>query len=749
MSTDQPVFGTVPGAARAAPLELWAGAECSMVRVRESYVDQNVLTGHDHRPEDIDRLAGLGARAVRFPVLWERTWPDETRAPDWTLVDARLQRLRALGIRPIVGLVHHGSGPSHTSLLQDSFVEGLARFAQRVAERYPWIEDYTPINEPLTTARFSALYGHWYPHATDTPSFLRALVVECQATRAAMRAIRAVVPQARLVQTEDLGTTFATPALAEQARYENERRFLSLDLLCGRVDRAHPLREHLRVEGLAEEALDSLVESPCPPDLIGLNHYVTSDRFLDEHLDKYPPHVHGGNGRQAYADVEAVRVLGAGLPGHGALLELLWDRYRIPLAITEAHLGCAPEDQVRWLVETWNGAQAAREAGVDVRAVTVWSVFGACDWDSLLTRPRGHYESGVYDVRGGAVRPTALASVARDLAQHGATGHPMANEPGWWRRGIRLQYPSHGPVVHARAPTTRRPVLVTGARGTLGVALRRMCEARGLRVVALERGQLDICDPRALDAALDAHRPWAVVNAAGYVRVDQAEGESDACLRGNAHGPALLARACAARGIRVAAFSSDLVFDGRKHAPYVESDAVSPLSVYGQSKVQLERDVLECCPEAMVVRTSAFFGPWDQANFVHAALEALRAGQPFEAADDALVSPTYVPDLADAVLTLLVDGAQGLWHLANPGALSWHELALRAAEAADVPVHGLRARTTASLGLRAPRPAYSVLGSERGGLMPPLEQALARFVEATAASGPVRERQARAGGEAR
>ncbi|HLM53102.1 MAG TPA: sugar nucleotide-binding protein, partial [Pseudoxanthomonas sp.] len=91
------------------------------------------------------------------------------------------------------------------------------------------------------------------------------------------------------------------------------------------------------------------------------------------------------------------------------------------------------------------------------------------------------------------------------------------------------------------------------------------------------------------------------------------------------------------------------------------------------------------------------------------------------------------PDLADAVLTLLVDGAQGLWHLANPGAVSWHALAVRAAEAAGLSPAGLRARPAAALGLRAARPPYSVLGSARGGLMPPLDHALARFIDATAA----------------
>jgi dTDP-4-dehydrorhamnose reductase len=109
-----------------------------------------------------------------------------------------------------------------------------------VARRYPAIDMFTPINEPLTTARFSCLYGHWYPHRKDTASFLRALVNECYGTALAMRAIRRITPHARLIQTEDVGKTFSTPLLRPQAEYENERRWLSLDLLCGRVDRHHP-----------------------------------------------------------------------------------------------------------------------------------------------------------------------------------------------------------------------------------------------------------------------------------------------------------------------------------------------------------------------------------------------------------------------------------------------------------------------------------------------------------------------------
>ncbi len=724
-----------PPDARPAPLELWLGAECSVVRIGDRHVDQSLATGHAGRLlADIDRMAALGARAVRFPVLWERTWPDPARAPDWTWADAGLSRLRARGIRPIVGLVHHGSGPIHTNLLDESFVEGLAAFAGLVARRYPWVEDYTPVNEPLTTARFSGLYGHWYPHARSDHAFLRALLVQCRATAAAMAEVRRIQPAARLVQTEDMATVSSTPELAYQAMFENERRFLGLDLLCGRVGPAHPLHRYITAAGIDAGELALMSGAPCPPDLIGLNHYVTSDRFLDHRLDRYPPHVRGGNGRHAYADVEAVRVLGPDLPGHAALLAALWSRYGIPLAITEAHLGCAPEEQVRWLRAAWRGAEAARARGVDVRAVTAWSVFGACDWDSLLTRGHGHYEPGVFDVRGGVVRPTALAGVARELAQSGTSTHPALDAPGWWRRDGRHEYPPYGPV--ARVSPTPRPrlILVTGARGTLGTAIARICESRGLRTVLAARRDLDIGDRDAVADMLDAHRPWAVVNAAGFVRVDDAEAARQDCLRTNASAPCVLADACGERGVRLAVFSSDLVFDGAKGRPYVESDPVSPLGAYGESKAVLEREVAARCPGALVVRTSAFFGPWDQANFLFALLDALRRRRPFRAPSDVVVSPTYVPHLADAVITLLVDGADGVWHLANGGALSWHAFATRVAGLAGVDASTLEPCTVAELGLPAPRPRCSALASERGALMPPLYAAMECYVAACRAA---------------
>jgi dTDP-4-dehydrorhamnose reductase len=179
--------------------------------------------------------------------------------------------------------------------------------------------------------------------------------------------------------------------------------------------------------------------------------------------------------------------------------------------------------------------------------------------------------------------------------------------------------------------------------------------------------------------------------------------------------------------VKLLTFSSDLVFDGKRQTPYVESDSLAPLCVYGRTKAEAEEQVLSLCPEALVIRTSAFFGPWDTYNFVTITLNNLLAGQPVIAANDIVVSPTYVPDLVHTSLDLLIDGERGLWHLANVGATTWANLARCVAELAGIHASGIQDCPAAALGWVAPRPKYSVLGSERGMLLPPLNDALVRY----------------------
>jgi dTDP-4-dehydrorhamnose reductase len=518
---------------------------------------------------------------------------------------------------------------------------------------------------------------------------------------------------------------------------ENERRWLSYDLLCGHLVPERTMWHKLLEWGATEDQLHWFLENPCPPDIMGINHYLTSDRYLDEDKEKYPDSTHGGNGRHEYADVEAVRVCPVSPVHTASVLREAWLRYGIPLAVTEAHLGCTREEQLRWLKEVWDDCVKLREDHIDVRAVTAWSLLGAFDWNSLVTKSQGFYEPGVFDVRTDKPRQTALARMMRVLSAGKEYDHPVLDQPGWWRRPDRLFYPAAGgrsafaPPTHGGTDMSHqsvRPLLIVGATGTLGRAFARLCDARAIPYYLTSRQDMDISDPASVDAAMDRIRPWAVINASGYVRVDDAEHERDACFEVNAHGAARLAAACARHAIPLMTFSSDLVFDGQRSRPYIESDVPAPLNVYGQSKLRAENRVLEILPESLVIRTSAFFGPWDEYNFVTIALHALSRGETFTAAGDTIISPTYVADLVHAALDLLIDGENGIWHLANNGALSWADLARRAAEMAGITTGVVEARPAYTMGYTAPRPHYSALGSERGQLLPTVEDALERYL---------------------
>jgi dTDP-4-dehydrorhamnose reductase len=714
------------------PVELWGGIECTVNRVKDEYLDQVIRSGHEGRPGDLERIAATGIRTLRYPVLWERTAPQNLASPDWRWPDERLAKLRELGITPIVGLVHHGSGPRYASIEHPSFVDGLAAYAGMVARRYPWVEYYTPVNEPVTTARFCGLYGHWFPHGRSTRSFLRLLYHECKGTVLAMQEIRKVRPDAKLVQTEDLGQTHSTPLLAYQAEYENYRRWLSFDLLCGRVTPGHWMWGHLRSEGLKEEELAFFWENPCPPDLLGINHYLTSERFLDERIKHYPPHLAGGNGRHRYVDSEAVRIPEVKREGAFGLIMQAWERYHIPIAITEVHLGCTREDHMRWFYQVWQSANQLKASGVDLRAVTAWALLGSYDWDSLLVHTRHYYEPGLLDLRSPEPRPTGLCNLISEITRTGGATHPILEGKGWWQRDDRWIKQADF-AKHLRGSTNAtpvgRPVLITGASGTLGNAFAHICTSRGIAYRLVGRQEMDITDPAQIRQVLQEIKPWAVINTAGYVKAAEAEREAERCYRENHRGAVQLATACRDAGIGYLTFSSDLVFNGTKGAPYVESDPVDPGGVYGASKAAAEKDVLALLPSALIIRTSAFFGPWDDYNFATVFLRRFAAADPFDVAAHLRVSPTYVVDLVHASLDLLLDGAAGIWHLANRGDVSWADFARLVARKAGLPEDQVQRWYDSQLQKGDGLPVQStVLGSERAWLLPPLEHAVDRYL---------------------
>ncbi len=491
-------------------LAIWAGIEPSVVRIGNRYVDQVRRTGHHDRPDDLYLLAGLGIEALRYPVLWERVAPDGVRKARWEWSDERLERLRELGVEPIVTLVHHGSGPPYTGLLDKAFPAKLAEYARAVARRYPWLRFFTPVNEPLTTARFSALYGHWYPHVRDAAAFVTALLNQVEAIARAMDAIREEIPEAVLVQTEDLAKTHATEELRYQANFENERRWTSSDLLCGTFETNVLMRAWLREIGVELRARD-LKRFRCEPGILGFNYYVTGERFLDHRLERYPTVAPGGNGRHQYVDVEAVRVCREGIDGAAGLLWEAWERYRRPLAITEAHLACTREEQVRWLEEIYTDIVSLRHRGADVRALTVWAALGACDWNSLLTRRDGYYESGCFDVRETPPRETLVAAWTRARAAGVPLQHPAAEGPGWWRSHVRFHHgvATRGSAAPARPPRkTSAPIAIAGDTA-LARRCAAICAARSLRTCTLSNNG----SVRHIARELRSLRPWLVVDA--------------------------------------------------------------------------------------------------------------------------------------------------------------------------------------------------------------------------------------------
>jgi dTDP-4-dehydrorhamnose reductase len=735
-------------------LEMWAGLECTVNRVGDGYLDQMERNGHATRVEDIARFADLGIKKMRYPILWERIAPEGVEKADWSWADERLELLQAFGIQPIVGLVHHGCGPIHTSLVKPCFVTGMAEYARAFAERYPWVEYYTPVNEPLTTARFSGLYGHWYPHGKDGATFARALLIQCRATVECMKVIREVNPAAKLVLTEDLGKTYSTPLLAYQADLENERRWLSMDLLTGQLRSDRPMWEYLIQFGIEPAELQWFLDHPCPPDIVGINHYPTSERYLDENTALYPEWSHGGNEYHKYADVDAIRVqpqqANDYYQGHYNLLKETWERYGLPMAVTEVHL-CGPrEQQMAWLQNVWNTALRLRNKGVDVRAVTAWSLLGTFDWINLVTRDEGHYESGVFDVRGPHPRPTALAKLVSHLAHGSYFHHPLREVSAWWQRTDRFLYPlptnttakvnqKQHPLQPVKEPfvtgnllkgesgenkSRLRPVLIVGGSTHLGKAFARICRQRHLPCLVLSWYDVATRSTQDIEKLLEELHPWAVVNAASYGSPSSTE-ENDFNWWANTYVPYLLSSVCQAHQISFLTFSSDWVFDGLKGSPYVESDPVSPLNKYGRIQAQLESRVLKVNPSALAVRTGTFIDPDSEKDPLTVTLRHLAAENKIALSGARVFSPAYLPDLVHGSLDLLVDGERGVWHLVNQGATTWLELVEKMAISMGMDTRLLYGASEKRSGQEKLR--YTVLDSERGLVLPDFADALVRY----------------------
>jgi len=273
-------------------------------------------------------------------------------------------------------------------------------------------------------------------------------------------------------------------------------------------------------------------------------------------------------------------------------------------------------------------------------------------------------------------------------------------------------------------------LLVTGAAGMLGHDVIAAAERAGHDVTGLSRAQLDVRDPAAVRSAVAGARPDAVVNCAAWTDVDRAEAEEEAATAVNGAGAGNVAAVAADAGAFVVQVSTDYVFDGTSRAPYVESSGTAPLNAYGRSKLAGEAAVAAAVPgRHAIVRTSWLFGRAGR-NFVATMLGLARERDALTVVDDQVGCPTFTGHLATALVEIAERRLGGLRHVAGGGACSWHDLAAAAFAATGADI-ALERGTTAALGRPAPRPAYSVLRSERPDtpVLPPWEEGLHAYLE--------------------
>jgi len=285
------------------------------------------------------------------------------------------------------------------------------------------------------------------------------------------------------------------------------------------------------------------------------------------------------------------------------------------------------------------------------------------------------------------------------------------------------------------------PVLVLGGTGLLGRAATAELTRRGRAFDAPPRAAFDLADGASIGIRLDALRPAAILNLAGFTDVAAAERPENApaAIALNVELPAALAGASARLAIPFVHVSTDYVFDGAKATPYLEDDPVNPLQVYGATKLDGERAALARNPRVLILRVSTLYGSgrpqrpaYVDAILAQARARAAEGGGTLTVVEAPVSSPTYAPDVAPALVDLLDRGATGIVHAVNDGAASRLELA-----AAVVALAGFGDRVTVRAGPELPntlrRPAYSVLDTSKlhqvlGRRLPPWKEALARYL---------------------
>lgn len=325
-------------------------------------VDEMERTGHyDRWRDDFALVKELGIRYLRYGPPYYRTHTAPGRY-DWAFADQTFAELRRLEIEPIADLCHFGVPDWVGDFQNPDWPRYFAEYARAFATRYPYVRQFTPVNEIAIAARFSALYGWWNEQRTDTRSYVRALTNLCMANVLAMRAILAIRPDATFMQSESSEYYHPEdPSCVDLADELNERRFLSLDLSYGYPIRAE-MYEFLLDNGMTRDQyhwfLENHVKAQC---VMGTDYYVTN-----EHV------VHADGSTTASGEIF----------GYYVITHQYFSRYRLPVMHSETNI--AEPDAERWLRKEWANMHRLKLDGVPIVGFTWYSLTDQVDWDTAL-----------------------------------------------------------------------------------------------------------------------------------------------------------------------------------------------------------------------------------------------------------------------------------------------------------------------------------------------------------------------------
>lgn len=352
---------------------IWAaGIEDTFVpheRPGHRALDEYALMGHyDNWQADLDLCSALGLDAVRWGIPWYKVEP-EPGLFDWSWTDQVIPYIvNDLGVTPIIDLMHYGCPFwMKRSFAEPRYPQLVARYAAAVAERYSHlIKWYTPLNEPIITSLMCGMRALWPPYHRGERGYLRLMIQVAKGIVETVKAIREIDPDSIMVHVEATGLTRAgREDLLSLAREEMYRGYLCYDLISGRLSHDHILFSWLLRHGVAADDLKNLAENPIDLDLLGMNFYPqwsTRQIFLDK------------RGRVAFRETEPEG------DGFGELICHYYERYRVPIMITETSAVGSDDIRLKWLHKSLESIKELRGSGVPVVGYTWFPLFTMIDW---------------------------------------------------------------------------------------------------------------------------------------------------------------------------------------------------------------------------------------------------------------------------------------------------------------------------------------------------------------------------------